>query len=152
EDNVELLLERGKKYVAEKEYKKARQDYFKLIELTPDNAVPFFLLAELFSQKLKDNRKALTYYSQAIDRDKGKRNYYFKRGLIYFHQQEYEPAKTDFDAALNLSRDDGQILYYRGYCNQKLGHKEQAIEDYLRAKELAPSWTDAVNGLLQQMM
>lgn len=151
-EDAEMLMARARVYISQKDYESAQTDLLKAIELDSNNSEPYYLLGKLCDEKLKKKDDAIEYYSQAIELNKGKRDYFFKRGLVYYHQQKYESSISDFDQALDISPKDGQILYYRGNCHRNLGHKDQAIDDYLKVKQYAPSWTEAVNSHLEALM
>ncbi|THB75923.1 MAG: tetratricopeptide repeat protein [Desulfobulbaceae bacterium] len=151
-EDVGMLIETAKVNVAKKNYAEAEKNFTRAIELDPNNSEPCYLMGKLMDEKLKDKERAIEFYSRAIQLNPRNRDYYFKRGLIYYHQQHYAKSIPDFDNALTLSPNDGQILYYRGNCHRKLGNKNQAIDDYLKVKEYAPSWTEAVNSHLEALM
>ena len=150
-ENAGLFIAQGISHISKKDYQKARASFSKAIELDPDNSEPFYHMGKLFEEKIKDPQKALAYYSQAIDRDKSNRDYFFRRGKVYYNQKKWHEAVPDFNSALALNPEDGQILYYRGNCYRHLGEREKAVEDYMKVKKFAPSWTDSVNSHLRQM-
>ncbi len=151
-DNIPLLVDRGRAYVAKKEYSLAKKDFLHAIKLNPSDPASYYELGTLYAEKLHDTTNALNYLSKAIEKDKGNRDYVFKRGLVLFNLKEYAKAKKDFSQAIQLKPEAGQTYYYRGQCNRKLGLKDQARDDYLNAKKFDPSWSGAVNHLLEEMM
>jgi glycosyltransferase involved in cell wall biosynthesis len=57
--------------------------------------------------------------------------HYFKKGISYFNNAEYESASRYFSFAANLNGNSPENNYYRGLAFLKLGRSETAL-DYLR--------------------
>lgn len=148
-ENTQLLIDRGNKYKADKEYDLAKNDFMEAITLDPSNASAHFQLGRLYSEKLRNSDEALNCFNKAIELNQGERAYFFQRGLLYYGKKDFAKAKEDFSKGLELSPNDGQLYYYRGDCNKELGLKNEAIDDLFKAKQFDPGWTDAVTGLLK---
>lgn len=150
--NYQLFVARVIAYKGNNQYDMAKNDFIKAIELEPSSATSYYELGILFSERLKNYEAALINLTKAIERDKGKRNYYFERGQVYYQQNDYVNAKKDFSNVIELSPNDGQALFYRGNCNKNLGIKDQAIDDLLKSKQYNPSFNLLANQKLEEML
>jgi len=60
-----------------------------------------------------------------------------------YRAQKLPQAIAAFDALLDESDRDAELRYWRGMAQWKLGHTEQALQDFRRAIELEPTNFDA---------
>lgn len=150
-NNAMILVKRGLAYKSRNEYDLSKNDFLRAIELNPSLAASYFELGVLYFEKLKNTEDALANLDKAIEREQGNRNYFFQRGQVYHQLKDFAKAKNDYSKVIELSSHDGQALYYRGDCNNKLGLKDLAIDDLLKAKQYNPEWTQSVDTILAGM-
>lgn len=81
----------------------------------------------------------LSLYTQAIDHNQNKVNAYYRRGLIYFEQKNFNSSFYDFNQAAELSPTFAAALTARGAASENLGQVDRAITDYLAASRLDPA-------------
>jgi tetratricopeptide (TPR) repeat protein len=125
----------------------AALQYYQLaarMDSTNDDAI--YAMGKFYEQesKLAD---AITAYKHAINIDPEDGDNYFALGSIYFKQQEWQPAFTYFNMACKSGPTDGEAYYYRGRCNEKLGRKQAAIDDYSKAITFKKDYTAAKEAL-----
>lgn len=73
-------------------------------------------------------------------------NAYAQRGFAYGAQNMFAEALGDFTAAVNLAPTDAEYRFNRGYTNEQLGNKEQAVSDYRQALSIKPTLGPALAG------
>ena len=91
----------GNKYLEEKSYKKAKIEYFNVLNIDKTNIAAKYKLG-LVEVKLKDYRQAILYLNDVIETDliKGGKPEY-NRGFCYFKLKDFDNAKVDFTASYN---------------------------------------------------
>ncbi len=95
-----------------------------------------YLRAQNFDAALKDFEEALRIVP-------GMPEAYVNRGNAYFMQGKYEAALSDYDAAILGETKQIYAAYYnRGLVRERLGQKDQAIEDFKTANALRPGWQE----------
>jgi tetratricopeptide (TPR) repeat protein len=70
--------------------------------------------------------------------------YWYRRGLSYYENDEYENALADFDKALAIWPDSLYTLDYRGASYRHLFEYEKAIADFNRSLAISPDNTYAL--------
>jgi tetratricopeptide (TPR) repeat protein len=68
------------------------------------------------------------------------------QALDLYREQKWPEAIAAFDALLQESDRDAERRFWRGMAHWKLGHTEQALQDFRRAIELEPTNFDAHRG------
>jgi tetratricopeptide (TPR) repeat protein len=74
---------------------------------------------------------------------------YFLRGLAYFLQGDNEFAEANFDDAIGLQTDNGEVLAYRGYTRERAGRYDDAESDLTNALALGVEMTGLFMDRLQ---
>jgi tetratricopeptide (TPR) repeat protein len=62
----------------------------------------------------------------------------YARGLVPFHNEQYQQALTLFDQAVQADEKDPYALYYRGVTQARLGNFDAAVADLRKALHLKP--------------
>ncbi|TXJ12900.1 tetratricopeptide repeat protein [Brachyspira aalborgi] len=60
----------------------------------------------LYNNNVGDYKKAIFYYTQAINLDNNNFEAYSNRGFAYYHLNEYDKAISDYNEALKIKPDD----------------------------------------------
>ena len=99
---------------------------------------------------------ALSYYTQAIERNPGLVSAYNNRGAAYLSRREegdLRRAISDFSQAIELAPDLGSAWYNRGMSYMALGeaYDEQTLADLRRAQALQPNKPGPSNALCWQL-
>lgn len=136
ETEARLLIEKAEMLIAENNTREAKVLLFKAVELVPYGSKPFFLLGNLFVRE-GDPKKAVLYFTQAIERNRSVADYFTARGRTRFDLAEFESAEMDYTAALKLIPDDPELLYARGTTRLKLGRTEDARRDFESIRRLS---------------
>jgi tetratricopeptide (TPR) repeat protein len=92
----------------------------------------------------KDYKGAIVAYTQALAIAKLP-DAYFERGQAYFELANYQPAKDDYTAAIELKPDFADAYHNRARTRARLNDSAGAIEDYGEALRLNPK--DAISHL-----
>lgn len=84
-----------------------------------------------------DDDGAITDFTWAIHRDKGKCEPWKRRGMCHMRQKEWEKAESDFTDALDRYAQSAECLFGRAQARLELGKVEEAHRDaerYVRLK------------------
>jgi len=110
-------------------------------ERSRDARAQFYLGASLVRLKRPDQaRKAL---KKASRHDFDKPMVDFQIGLSYMFQENWKAAKASFDAVHELDPRYAHLYFYRGLASDKLGRKDQLINDMDQFVKLAPNSPEA---------
>lgn len=86
--------------------------------------------------KLGDYLGAIDAYNRSLVLDPNNALVYRSRGNAYVRTYNYYKAITNYDQALCLDARDGIVYYNRGTVREKLGNKQGAIHDFVKAENL----------------
>ncbi len=143
--NVLFLKTKGEIEIFRGNYKKAKSDFEKIINIVPESAIGYVELAKLYASK-KDYDKALYYLKEAYKKKDG-RNVFSIIIDIYLRNKDIESAikfcKTEIDKNPRFS-----LPYYflgRLYLFKK--DFEKAKTFFKKAISLSPNWQDPYKGL-----
>ena len=101
--------------------------------------------AKTLNEKQRACKKAIDYYTNALDRNLQLAPVYNNRGNTYLSKGEYEHAITDYNSAIQLEPDYAKPYYGRGYAYLDKDNYNSAIKDYTKAVELKPDYAEAYN-------
>lgn len=94
-------IDRGTVYEGNHEHEKALADYQRALQIEPHNALILYRLgvSSFYQRQLPDAEK---YFSDAIkdNTDEDNSTMYHRRGVVFFAQEKYADATTDFENAL----------------------------------------------------
>lgn len=151
-EDVDYVIQLGRKQRNRKNLKEAEKLFQKAIELDPDSGVPYYELGVMHFSNSKNYKKAIDYFTKAIDVNGEQRSYLVKRGMAFLFSNKYKAAKADFNVVLTMNENDSQSLYYRAVCNKNLGLKDDAIADYIKVKDLDPAWRESAMREIKKLM
>ena len=119
----------------------ATQDYYKLLDIEPNDSGAHLLRAWTYKELEKDDL-ALQEFGKAIERASGikeKAEAYNDRGRYYSAiKQDENLAIQDFSRAIELDPKDGRGHVNRGQSYAALQRNDLAIQDYNKAIEIDP--------------
>jgi len=128
-------------------YDEARQCFEKAVELDPDFASAYLYLAE--AHQFLGNTKAM---NEAIDKamllsEKAskKERLYIEAGYYYFRDVKPEKAEQRLKQLIKEFPQEKRALYWLGVFYYFDGLFDQALEEYNKALELDPAYTDVLN-------
>ena len=82
--------------------------------------------------------KAITYYSQAIDRSPNDIESYKLRGDAKIQLEQYDEALVDYEEIINIEPNNAAAYQARGTAKFYLGQNEEALDDFDKAIHLNP--------------
>ncbi|MBF0440764.1 MAG: tetratricopeptide repeat protein [Oligoflexales bacterium] len=124
-----------------REQKKERQ-FAELLESVIKNSAGsgaiYALLGETFSEDLKENKKAIEAYENAIILDPNRSDYINGLGLVYYRMNEMNKALAQFSMAIEIDPDDATAKYNKACILSKIGRTLEALNTLREAIQLDP--------------
>lgn len=121
---------------------KAEMKYKKAEELSPDDALIPFKMAEMYAS-IKDWDRAVEYYQKSITLAPADGKAYLNLGNILRTQQKYKDAYKVYQKAELLLNDEKFIYLYLGQIADLMEEDGRAIENYRKFLEFYPENRDA---------
>ncbi len=130
-DTPEAHYKQGMKFIGEKEWVKAFNEFNLAKSLNPKYAPAYEGFAESY---LGENKLpgALQFADEAISKDGKYYRGYLVRGKVYMAMQEYKKARNNFEKAFDLMA-SAETARWVGYANFRMGEFEDAREWYKKA-------------------
>ena len=94
-----------------------------------------------YLDKLKENDKALSDFSNAIACDSTNARALYNRGLILMNKNKNEDALKDYDRALRYNPRYVEAYVNRGNIHRDKGRSDEAMADYNTALQLSPEFS-----------
>lgn len=135
-DYAQAFSMRGDTWMASGQPDSAVLDFNRSVQLSPKSAGTHFSLGNYFVS-ISNYDQALLSFSQAIELEP-KSEYLYNRGLIYYHENEFENAINDLTYALTLDDSNVEALVVRGNIKDELGNSPEALLDFDAAIALNP--------------
>lgn len=153
--NAAAYVGRAGAYSGMKVYNKSADDYTKAIELEPNNIVTLSARATNYLVFLKDMPRAESDYLRMIslhDHSESTEVYYVSAlrniSTIYGDQKRIDDALAVLNKAIEEHPTSGEILAVRAeFYSSKANRPALAVEDYLKAIDLAPARAEIYYGL-----
>jgi Flp pilus assembly protein TadD len=124
------------------DYLTAIGHYSEAIRLAPRDGVPVLSRAEAYVQ-IGKYAEARADYDRAIAlglrRESDRFFAYFGRGYANICVGDYDAAVRDMDIALSLRPGMINAVVWRGYAQERLGQRQQALADYETALRVSPN-------------
>lgn len=143
----------GDVYARHGELKKAAEEFETAIEIKPNYADAYHNLANTQQQlaQQEDSDEYLTLaianYQKAIELNPNLWQSYQHLGVIYFNQEQYEPAAEEFKKAIEINPTDLNLIYNLGIVYLKAEKKDLAREIFLSILKLDPNNPAVLNAL-----
>ena len=135
-DYVDALIERGKLYLLEKDYEKARQDLEKALELDPSRKDVYQYLGEL-ELALGNKEKALEYLNKT-SKEKDEK-FYFTMAQALYNTGKYEEALENINKAIELNKNFPKAYELKSDILKAMGRYEEALDAIEVATKLQPT-------------
>lgn len=132
--NYEDYIKMGDKYYDHQEFKDAKDNYNKAIELQP-NYYEGYYKRGIVENELSDTTAAIEDLCRSISLKPDFGDGLWLRGSIYFNLKNYEGAKKDFLEYLKNKSTSPEALFNIGLCNLNLSNFPEAISYFTDAKE-----------------
>ena len=135
-------LQKGNAYFNSKEYKKAIEQYSKVLEKDTDNKEALFKRADSY-KTINSSDKAIADYSKLINLQPDNLDYRINRALIYKNTKKFDKALSDFDYAIKKNPNIAPYYVQRGMTYIKLNKPDDATADFNKALTLDPNQIEA---------
>ncbi len=129
----------GIKYYEAGKYKKALSCYNEFLTLHPHHLATLYNRGRCY-EALGDTEKAKHDYNEVIDRDSGHVNALLALSLIYYNEQDYQPAINLSRQATLVDKENYLAHYYLGRALHKIGDLSNALDCYNQAIDLNPDF------------
>lgn len=96
------------------------------------NAAPLYDAGQV-QEELGDVNAAMNTYRKCIVADPGFSPAYMALGNIYSSRSQWKEAYNFYNLAAKAAPTDAQAYYQRARCQEQLGNKKEAIDDYAKA-------------------
>ena len=121
------------------DYAGAISDYYKVIQLQPDDAEAFNNIG-LANYSLEKHFEAIADFDIAIRLKPEYARAYANRGIVKAELRQFAPAISDFDTAIRFDRELTSAYYNRGLMYALLEQFAAAISDFDSAIRLDPNF------------
>ncbi len=145
--HFDALLELGTLYSLDKS-KKALIYLGEAMKLAPNNPDIVFEMGN-YHRFQGNNDKALEHYKQVTFLDNQYTDAHINAGIVMMDKKEFEKAEDFFNIAVETDPSYPSAYYYRGIASAYLGNDAKAKSDLQTALELAPSYEEAKEALLE---
>jgi serine/threonine protein kinase/Flp pilus assembly protein TadD len=134
-------LGRGRCYLNLAQYQRAIDDLTQVKTESPQAAAAALAAAYLGSGTAYLDQgnydPAIAQLSQAASLDSADARIYSRRGVAWFHKNDFQKAVDDFSTAIRIAP-DGKDYVNRGQARRKLGDLKRAIADFVAATQQNP--------------
>ncbi len=150
DDNYAAHLRLGTDYARLGMLDEAQAELQLVLDKDPGNIQSRYLLALIYSSRKNFEKAALEYeailksFSEAQPENK---EIYGYLGQLYYSQQEYDKAISQFETYLNLDPANIDALFLLGSLYLEQGQNDRAQEYFLRCTKADPSNRDCLNSL-----
>lgn len=146
--DIDYYTNRAYAYVQLYNYSRAEAEYNAVIQRFPKSAEGYNSRGNFYMNTLKDNRKAITDYTKAIEigpqsTDVG--YYYGNRGVAYFNLRDYQKALTDLNKAIELKPDGFNYYDTKANIYFKLKDTKKALAVYEQLIQVSLGSASAYN-------
>lgn len=144
-DHVEAHFGRARCYHVLSEFDLAIKDYSVVINRTPDNAEAYFRRAKIYFtigqvyMHEQNFEAALSDIDHAISLKPDYVDAFSLKGAIYKEEKNYDNAIENATAAIAISNVHYDAHLLRGECYLIKGLHEEALQDFLKCKEINPN-------------
>jgi tetratricopeptide (TPR) repeat protein len=144
--------QKGLEYAGNRLYIDAIQNYSRAIQLNKGE-IPIADIAQVFNsrglayQGLNQADKAIDDFSNAIELDAKKPEFFLNRANVFLSRKQYGRARDDFSAAIVLDRQNAAAYAGRAKANLDDRAYKLAVADYQKLLELDPRNVNALYGM-----
>jgi tetratricopeptide (TPR) repeat protein len=101
----------------------------------------------IYYANINQQEQALKYFEECIRRDWKFTEAYIEKGLVLYHQKNYDEALKNFALAAKVSNTDADTYFWMGRCYEATGKMQDARENYQRALALDRDFSQARDAL-----
>lgn len=148
EEAAPYLLERAQNKEQKELYREAVADYDEYYQTVNGNVNDvFYYYREQANYKGKNFKRALEDIQKALELKPGDISYLAELGAVYLRIARYKEAIETLQEALAIDPKFAACYRLIGFCQTQLGEKDEACENFSKAKELGD---EAVQGLIDK--
>lgn len=140
-NNIEELKKSANKYLDEKNYNSAIDDFTKVLAIDSKNSESYHNRG-LANFRLQNYSSALKDMNEAIELNPLPQSYDI-RGRINLELKEYQNALNDFTSILKI-REDKMAYYHRSFAKVGLNMKEDALKDLELSLKIDPNYKESL--------
>ena len=140
---ADAYMSRGSAYRAKKDYKKAADDFQRVLTLVPKAAMAHYALAQLAIDQSKTT-EAITHYNDALRMNPTLVPALTDRGLAYLASGDSDRALQDFSQAIKLRPDFIPAYMNRAQVYMRRSDFNSAIRDYDKVIQLNSSYLPGI--------
>ncbi len=129
-----------------KGHKIAGKYYESAVQIASDDVLTLHARADYYT-RMNLLPEALSDYKRITEIKPDYETAFFNSGLLYLDLDSTALAFTQFDNTINIAPLHVRAHYFRGYCSELLGNKEEAKADYRKALSFSPDFNLAIQGL-----
>jgi tetratricopeptide (TPR) repeat protein len=147
-DRLKYFWSRAEGYEKDGDFTEALKDYEFVVRTYNEvasrtDSCPYDIRAGNVLWKLKRKEEAIKRYSSVISDCKDGRAF-TARGKAYLESSDFRKALADFEAAAQMHESESAEVYYLlGYCYEMLSDKGNAADNYRKALEKNPGYSEA---------
>ncbi len=134
----DAFLQRGVAQVELNNYENAVIDFTKYIQINPKSTVAY-IFRGVIKMRFQENESAVYDITKAIKlspQNEMTDFLYHSRGVLKYRLIDYKSSIIDFNEAIRINPKYAEAYFNRGEAKEKLGLKEEAKKDFLKAKQL----------------
>jgi len=124
-------LQQGQKYIAKKQYVKAKSMFIRALKEMPRDYAGLLMMAKLHLIR-KEPRLALPYAKMAKKVYPQEAQAYFISGYTELQLKRYKDAYNDFDRNERILPGNPTIIFFKGYALEGMGKYNEAAKYYYR--------------------
>jgi tetratricopeptide (TPR) repeat protein len=133
----------GREREARENYEQALSVINQAISLVPNNPNYYNEKYGVLSG-LKRYDEGLAAITQAINLAP-RAAWYYNRGILYYNQQKYDLALSDYNKAIEINPNYAEAYYNRGILYKNLQKYDLALSDWNKAIDINPNYAVAYN-------
>ena len=97
----------------------------------------------IYYANTKQSKLAIEQFEDCIKKDWKFTDAYIEKGIVLFEMNNIDEALQTFKLASTIAPRDADAYYWQGRCFEKIGKKEDAMDNYIRAYSLDRTFTEA---------
>lgn len=101
----------------------------------------------IYYANINKQEEAIQLFEECINRDWKFIEAYIEKGIIQYHDNNITEALKTFQLATKVSNTYPDGYYWTAHCFEKLGKKQEAIDNYYRALALDKDFTEAAEAI-----
>ncbi|MFM2359909.1 MAG: hypothetical protein RLY16_1902 [Bacteroidota bacterium] len=116
---------------------------------TPNNMArsQALFIKGLYFSNIGDHVTAVAIFEECLKLDYNNLFAYREKAISLYELGQYLEALKVLELSINISKTNEENFYWAGRCFEKLNRKEEAIQNYEMALQLAPDYIEAKDAL-----